>query len=143
MGAKLTEERFCAMLRQTMAKLSKEERAREERLSALLVALVRAYHDRTRPAIRERGIDERDLAFEAGLLSPAEVDTPIYATRKRNTVLSLLREMRRRQWADIQLTPPQGVYHVILRQEGIDHLAQHFRPWWARLREWLQARLRR
>lgn len=106
----------------------------------VLSALVRAYQDSIHPDIRAQGIDERDLAFEAGLLSPHEVEMTIYATQKRGRILRLLREMGAQGWVETEVVPPQGAYHVFLLDAGVQVLRESLRPWWSRLWDRLRSR---
>lgn len=99
----------------------------------MLVALVRAYHDHLRPDIQSAGLDERDVAYEAGLLAPKEVELTVYATQKRGRVLRLLRDMESLGWVGMQETPPQGAYQVFLHGEGVQAAREHLRPWWSKL----------
>lgn len=127
-----------------MAKASKEERQvarkREEEIQNILFALLRAQHDPTRPDVQEHGLDERDLAFEADLIIPAEMEMAVYATQKRGHVLSLLRTMKSRGLIDYSASPPLGVYRVRLTPQGQEVAANLFRPWWARLRNFFRRR---
>ncbi|MBI4234423.1 MAG: hypothetical protein HY686_08285 [Chloroflexi bacterium] len=115
----------------------------QETLEVLLLTLVRAYHDPLRPAVRAKGLDERDLAFEADLLIPAEVEIPVYATQKRGYILRLLRGMESKEWVELEAAPPYGVYRVILKAAGEEYARALMRPWWVKLREGWQARLRK
>ena len=101
----------------------KEPREVEQALESMLYVLVRAYQDPIRPKIRVDGMDERDLAYEAGLLTPVEMETSVYGTQKRGRVLSLVRKMVERGWVDMEPTPPQGAYHLFLKQEGVNYAA--------------------
>ena len=113
--------------------VSAEEKKREETLFAVLLALTRAVHDPIRPKVREEGLEERDLAFEAHLLTPAEVEMSVYATQKRNRVLRLLREMRDRGWIEMEPKPPTGAYYVSLKANGLLHVQERMRTPWSRL----------
>lgn len=129
-----------------MAKVSKEERQaarkREEEIQSILFVLLRAQHDPSRPDVREQGLDERDLAFEADLIIPAEMEMSIYATQKRGHILSLLRTMKSRGLVEYTPTPPTGVYRVRLTAQGQEIAMNLFRPWWVRLRDALRRRRR-
>ena len=123
--------------------VSAEEKKREETLFAVLLALTRAFHDPIRPKVREEGLEERDLAFEARLLAPAEVEMSVYATQKRNRVLRLLRDMRDRGWIEMEPKPPSGAYHVYLKSAGLLYVQERLRPPWSRLWDQVRSRLRR
>ncbi|MSP78824.1 MAG: hypothetical protein EXR67_04645 [Dehalococcoidia bacterium] len=109
----------------------------EQALDEMLEALVRAHYDRRRPAILERGIEERDLAFEAGMLVPLDMEMTIYATQRRNRILRLLREMEQRGWCSMETRPPMGAYFIKVLPAGEAHLAEKIKsrpqPWWQRL----------
>ena len=119
-----------------MTKKKNSEEHREAILFDILFALARASTDPSRPHVIQDGLEERDLAFEAGLLSPAEVELSVYATRKRTRVLSLLKEMSGRDWIQMQVRPPSGAYYVYLQDEGIRLIRQKSRPPWYRVLKW-------
>ncbi|MCS7207834.1 MAG: hypothetical protein NZ951_07910 [Dehalococcoidia bacterium] len=127
-----------------MDKVSRQDRRaarkREEEIQNILFALLRAHHDPSRPEVREKGLDERDLAFEADLIIPAEMEMAVYATQKRGHILSLLRTMRSRGLVEYAPAPPTGVYRVRLTPYGQEVATHLFRPWWARLRDALRRR---
>lgn len=124
-----------------MATNKKSEECLEAILFDILLALARASNDRVRPHVAAEGLEERDLAFESGLLSPPEVEMSVYATRKRNRVLGLLKEMSERGWIRMQTKPPSGAYYVYLQDAGIELLRERTRPTWHRLLAWF-SRLR-
>ena len=90
-----------------------------------------------RPSIRHTGIDERDLAFEADLLTPSEMESIIYGPRKRNAVLQLFRVIEREGFIVMNMGI-NGVYRILPTSEGEKFVAQLPQPWyrnlWARLR---------
>jgi hypothetical protein len=108
-----------------------------ERVESVMRALIRAYQDQIRPSIRHNGIDERDLAFEADLLTPSEMESIIYGPRKRNAVLQLFREMEREGLISMNMGI-NGVYRILPTSEGEQFVAQLPQPWyrkmWNRLR---------
>ena len=122
--------------------VSAEEKKREETLFAVLLALTRAFHDPIRPKVREEGLEERDLAFEAHLLTPAEVEMSVYATQKRNRVLRLLRDMRDRGWIKMEPKPPTGAYYVSLSSTGLLYVRERMRAPWSKLWDHIRSRLR-
>jgi hypothetical protein len=124
-----------------MEQSEKEPREVEEAMESMLYVLLRAYRDPIRPKIRVEGMDERDLAYEAGLLTPVEMETSVYGTQKRGRVLRLVRKMVERSWIDMEPTPPQGAYHIFLKQEGVDHATEKGRFVLDRLLRWLKGRL--
>lgn len=121
-------------------KQDRETVFREQAIAELLVALVRAHQDPFRPTIREQGIEERDLAFEAGLLAPADMELAVYGTQKRRRVLTLLRQMQERGWARMEVMPPRGAYHIVLLPKGAEHADTITRSWWRRLMDRWKAR---
>ncbi|MBI4337745.1 MAG: hypothetical protein HY683_07980 [Chloroflexi bacterium] len=102
-------------------------------LENMLLALARAYGDPIRRQVQERGVAEYDLAFEAGLLIPAETEMTVYATQKRGRVMRLLRTMQKQQWVRIETAPPYGAYQVMMEPAGWQEAARLLRPWWAKL----------
>ena len=95
-------------------------------------ALIRACRDHLRPSIREAGIDERDLAFEAGLLTPAEVDSAIYGPQKRNAILRLFRRLQGEGLISMHMAP-NGVYQVLPTPKGEQFVEQLARPWYSKM----------
>lgn len=103
---------------------NRETQRLEETLLTMLLVLARAYADPVRPKIRISGMDERDLAFESGLLEPSEMELSIYGTQKRGAILKLIREMEERNWVGTALVPPEGAYHVILKPDGLQRIQE-------------------
>ncbi|MQF82892.1 hypothetical protein FIM02_01865 [SAR202 cluster bacterium AD-802-E10_MRT_200m] len=97
---------------------------------ALLLALTRAFNDTSRSQLIVEGIEERDLAFEAGLLEPFEVELTIYSTRKRNRILTNLKVLQDQGWAELRTMPSTGAYHVFLTLAGQEFLLQLVTPSW-------------
>ena len=124
-----------------MEQRGKEPREVEQALEGMLYVLVRAYQDPVRPKIRFEGMDERDLAYEAGMLTPVEMEPSIYGTQKRGRVLQLVRKMVERSWVDMEPTPPLGAYHIFLKQEGVDYATEKGRFFLDRFLRWLKRRL--
>lgn len=106
----------------------------EQSVVEALVTLVRAHNDARRPAIREKGIGERDLAFEAGMLEPPDMEMTMYATQRRSRVLRVMREMQTRGWCHMDVLPPIGAYFIKLTPEGEQAVAQSADP----SKSWLQ-----
>lgn len=104
----------------------------------MLLALFRAYHDRVHPEVHTQGLEERDLGYEANLLTPPEVELPLYATQKRRRILRGIRRMVERGWATVEARPPHGTYYVCLTAEGERFARQLARPWWRRVWERLR-----
>ena len=124
-----------------MGQDGKEPKEVEQALESMLYVLVRAYQDPVRPKIRVEGMDERDMAYEAGLLTPVEMETSVYGTQKRGRVLRLVRMMVERSWVDMKATPPQGAYHIFLKQDGVNHAAERGRFVLDRFLRWLKSLL--
>lgn len=96
----------------------------------MLLALAFAFNDPLRPQIRIEGHEERDIAYEAGFLSPKDVEMSVYSTQKRGRILSLLRIMKENQWVDFVPKPPIGAYYVSLTPVGYRKAVQYSTPWW-------------
>ena len=124
-----------------MGQDGRESREVEQAMEGMLYVLVRAYQDPIRPKIRFEGMDERDLAYEAGMLTPVEMETAVYGTQKRGRVLGLVRRMVERSWVDMEPAPPQGAYHIFLKQEGVDYAAAKGQFFLDRFLRWLKALL--
>ena len=116
-----------------------ESEIRDESI-AMLVALTRAFNDVSRPNVRAKGIEERDLAFEAGLLEPFEVEMKIYSTQKRNRILKNLRMLEGQGWVELHPTPPTGAYHVFLNTNGEQYVLRLMRPFWQQQLDRIKAR---
>ncbi len=115
-------------------------RTTEAVAEGVLLALVRACRDHLRPAIREQGIDERDLAYESALLqTPAEVEPTVYGSQKRNMVLRVLRKMQQDGLISMQMGP-NGAYRVLPTPKGEEYADSLTRPWYAKLWERLRGR---
>jgi hypothetical protein len=105
----------------------------EEAMAGVLLALVRACRDDLRPAIREEGIDERDLAYEAGLLlRPSDLEAAIYGSQKRNSVLRVLRQMQGNGLINMEMGP-KGAYRVLPTGKGEQYAEFLMRPWYRKL----------
>ena len=87
-------------------------------LTAMLHALAGAYRDPSRYDVKANGIEERDLAYEAGLLTPPEVENPLYGTQKRGLVLRLIRDMESFGWVVLTSPSPRGAHFVSLTRYG-------------------------
>jgi hypothetical protein len=107
-----------------MTQESKEALHLEATLLEMLLVLARAYEDPARPKIRISGMDERDLAFESGLVEPSEMELSIYGTQKRGRILKLIGEMEERNWIGTELLPPEGAYHVVLKPIGLQRIRE-------------------
>jgi hypothetical protein len=106
----------------------------------VLVALVRACRDDRRPAIREKGHDERDLAYESDLLQePSEVESTVYGSQKRNMVLRVLRKMQRDGLISMEMGS-NGVYRVLPTSKGEEYAEFLMLPWYAKLWKRLRGR---
>jgi hypothetical protein len=110
--------------------LNKFDKRTDVRIKALILALGNAYLDGFRKTIITNGLDERDLAFEAGLIDPSEMELSVYATQKRGMVLQLLSEIAERRWITMYEKPPVGAYRVFISEEGIKKFNELNSPWW-------------
>ncbi len=102
----------------------------DEQIRALLLALGNAFSDGFRRNIDMEGLDERDLAFEAGLIEPSEMELSTYATQKRGRIIKLLSEIQERGWITMYEKPPVGAYRVFISQEGITKFNELNLAWW-------------
>ena len=106
----------------------------------VMVALVRACRDHLRPAIREQGIDERDLAYESALLrEPSEVEPAVYGAQKRNMVLRVLRKMQQDGLISMQMGS-NGAYRILPTSQGEEYAEFLMLPWYTKLWERLRGR---
>ena len=89
-----------------------------EYLAAMLHALAAVYRDPSGSNLVTNGVEERDLAYRAGLLTPPEVENPLYGTQKRGLVLKLIRDMESFGWATVNSPSTRGAYFVFLTKYG-------------------------
>ena len=108
----------------------------DQQIRALLLALGNAYLDGFRKNIDTDGLDERDLAFEAGLIEPSEMELSTYATQKRGRILQLLSEIAERGWITMYEKPPVGAFRVFISQEGITKFNELNLAWWKKFFKW-------
>ena len=107
-----------------------EDKRTTDNIRRMLLALAFASNDPIRPQIRIEGHEERDVAYEAGLLSPREVEMSVYSTQKRGRILHLLGIMREKQWVEFTPKPPTGAYYVFLTAIGYENAINFSKPWW-------------
>jgi len=101
-------------------------------MEVLIVALVKAFRDPRRLELIERGLDERDLAYEAHLLDPPDVETTRYVGHRRHGVLRTYRYMESVGLLD--LVDRNGVYNVRPTEISIAYYEYFTLPFW---RKWL------
>ena len=101
-------------------------------MEAVIVALVKALRDPRRPELIERGLDERDLAYEAHLLDPPDVETARYVGHRRRGILRTYRHMESIGLLD--LVDRSGVYSVRPTQISRTYYEYFTLPFW---KKWL------
>lgn len=107
-----------------------EDKRTTENINRILLAVAFASTDPIRPQIKIEGHEERDVAYEAGLLSPREVEMTVYSTQKRGRILHLLGIMREKQWIEFTPKPPTGAYYVFITPTGYETAINLAKPWW-------------
>ena len=110
-----------------------EDKRTTEDIKRMLLVLAFAFNDPIRPQIKIEGHEERDVAYEAGLLSPRDVEMTVYSTQKRGRILRLLGSMKEKQWIDFRAKPPIGAYYVFLTPVGYQQAINVSRPWWKKV----------
>ena len=111
----------------------------------MLIALVRGYRDPGRREVRVEGMDERDLAVEANILIPADIDIPNYDLRRHKAVVQAIQQMESKGWVHVGNKPrdifgfwsgikptPKGVYIALLLM----------RPWYQKVLGAFERRMR-
>ena len=106
---------------------------RNQAAGALLKALARAFRDPRRQDVREQGIEERDLAFEANLLQPMDVELPRYANLKRGSIVRLLEQMERQGFIEFKDPKPGTLLRVLPTAAGKEIGDRLLRPWYIRV----------
>ncbi len=109
---------------------------KNEAAAALLKALVRAFQDPRRPEIMAEGIEERDLAFEADLLLPLEMEIPIYASQKRSSIVRLLEQMQKQGFIEFKNPRPGTLYRILPTPNGEKIGRELLTPWHSKLTGW-------
>ena len=110
-----------------------QDKRTTEDIERMLLALAFAFSDPIRPQIKIEGHEERDVAYEAGLLSPPDVEMTVYSTQKRGRILRLLGSMKEKQWIDFIAKPPLGAYYVFLTPSGYQQALKVSKPWWRKV----------
>ena len=114
--------------------LAKQHVAMNDVNKALLVALVRACKDPRRKYIQEEGMEERDLAYESGMIRmPFDLDMPFYATVKRGRIVQHLNEMNELGLIEFQEPHQGGFLRVLPTKNGEIEAKQIMRPWFLKL----------
>ena len=96
---------------------------------SLLIALVKAFKNPTRTAIREEGLDERDLAFEADLLSPMDMELVKYASTKRRSIVNILEQLEIQGLIRFKDKSPGILYKIFPTENGMTIGEKLMRPW--------------
>lgn len=113
-----------------------------EAAGAILKALVRAFRDPKRQSLKSEGMDERDLAFEADLIIPIDMEMPRYAQVKRGAIKRALDQMRSQGLIEFKDYRPGTLYRIIPTPLGESLGETLSRPWYRRLRDRLTRRAR-
>ena len=100
---------------------------------AMLKALVRACREPRRQNLRSEGMDERDLAFEANLIIPMDMDMPRYAQIKRGAIVRVLEQMKNQGLIEFIDPRPGTLYKVVPTPNGEEIGERLARPWYQRL----------
>lgn len=97
-------------------------------MEAILVALVGAFRNPRRVDLQENGMDERDLAFEANLLDPPDVETARYIGHRRRGVLRTYRHME--GIGLLRLVDHKGIFSVFPTETAGIHYEYLLKPFW-------------
>jgi len=112
----------------------------------MLVALVKGYQDPGRREVRAHGMDERDLAVEANILIPADIDMPNYDLRRHRAVVQAIQQMENRGWVHVGNKPRDifGFWSGIKPTPKGERLASLLmRPWYQKALSAFERRMRR
>ena len=113
---------------------------RSDFAAPILKALFRAVRDPRRSNLRTEGIEERDLALEAGILLPMEMELPKYANVKRGAIVRILELMEKQGLIQFKDPVPGTLYKVLPTAEGESIAERLLRPWRQKLMDWLLGR---
>ncbi len=113
---------------------------RSESAAPILKALAKAVRDPRRSDLRTEGIEERDLAFEAGLLLPMDTELPRYANVKRGAIVRILEQMEKQGLIQFKDAVPGRLYKVLPTAEGESIAERLLRPWHQKLMDWVLGR---
>ena len=97
-------------------------------MEVLIVALVGAFRDPRRKSLMETGIDERDLAYEADLLEPADVETARYVGHRRRGVVRTYKHME--SIGLLKLVDRSGVFSVMPTETSMRYYDYFTKPFW-------------
>ena len=97
-------------------------------MEVLIVALVGAFRDPRRKSLIETGIDERDLAFEADLLEPPDVETARYVGHRRRGVVRTYKHME--SIGLLRLVDRSGVFSVMPTETSVLYYDYFTKPFW-------------
>ncbi len=101
-----------------------------ETARAILKALRRAFQDPKRQHLRSEGMDERDLAFEADLIIPSDMELPRYASIKRGPIIRILEQMENQGLIEFNDPRPGTLYRVLPTRKGEELAESLSRPWY-------------
>ena len=100
-------------------------------MAAIVLALVSAFRDPRRIDAQTNGLDERDLAFEAQLLDPPDVETARYVGHRRRGILRTYRHME--SVGLLRLVDRKGIYTVFPTEIASSYYDHFTQPFWRRL----------
>lgn len=112
----------------------------ERALERLLLCVVRSTNDPRRTELKSEGMDERDLAVEAGFLTPAAVDDDAYTPTVRRPILAALQVLEQRGWIEIVSGDRWHIMRVRPTPVGESYAMDLQRPWYQKLRDRLLGR---
>ena len=100
---------------------------------SLLIALVKAFKNPKRKSLWDNGLEERDLAFEASLLSPMDMELARYATTKRRTIVNILEQLEIQCLIHFEDKDPGKLYKIFPTQDGFSVGEKLMRPWFIKI----------
>jgi hypothetical protein len=110
-------------------------RQMERVLERLLLCVVRSTNDPRRAELKTEGMDERDLAVEAGFLTPAAVDDDAYTPTVRRPILAALQVLEQRGWIEVVSGDRWHIMRVRPTAAGESYAMELQRPWYRKLRD--------
>jgi len=100
---------------------------------SLLIALINAFGNPKRKNLQDDGLEERDLAFEAGLLSPMEMELTKYATTKRGKIVYILEKLETQGLIRFHVKTPGILYKIFPTDQGQTIGQKLMEPWYMKI----------